>query len=135
MKITLTARNRDAACDAIRNCDDGYVVEIKKPGRNLDQNAALHAVLSDIANSGLPFAGKPRTMAEWKVLMVSGHARVMGDNLEVVQGIEGEPVALRESTARMSKDRMASLIEYTVAWAVQNGIRLRAPASYEQYQR
>ena len=50
MKITLTARNRDAACDAIRNCDDGYVVEIKKPGRNLDQNAALHAILTDIAS-------------------------------------------------------------------------------------
>ena len=135
MKITLTARNRDAACDAIRNCDDGYVVEIKKPGRNLDQNAALHAILTDIARSGIPFAGKPRSMMEWKVLMVSAHATASGEHQEVLQGIEGEPVALRESTARMSKERMSSLIEYTVAWAVQNGIRLRAPASYEQYQR
>ena len=135
MRLTLTQRNRTSVCEAIMSAPDGNTVEIKPAGRNLDQNAALHAVLSDIANSGLPFAGKPRTMAEWKVLMVSGHARVMGDNLEVVQGIEGEPVALRESTARMSKDRMASLIEYTVAWAVQNGIRLRAPVSYEQYQR
>ena len=135
MRLTLTQRNRTSVCEAIMSAPDGNTVEIKPAGRNLDQNAALHAILTDIARSGIPFAGKPRSMMEWKVLMVSAHATASGEHQEVLQGIEGEPVALRESTARMSKERMSSLIEYVASWAVSNGIRLRAPVSYEQYQR
>lgn len=37
-------------------------------------------------------------------------------------GIEGEVVSLRESSAKMSSERMESLIEYTLAYMTSNGI-------------
>ncbi|WP_323053141.1 recombination protein NinB [Klebsiella pneumoniae] len=42
---------------------------------------------------------------------------------EVVPGLEGEFCAIRESTAKMGIRRMTSLIEYSRAFAVQNGVQ------------
>lgn len=40
----------------------------------------------------------------------------------VLMGLEGEVVSLRESSSKMSSERMTSLIEYTMAYMVSNGI-------------
>jgi hypothetical protein len=45
---------------------------------------------------------------------------------EVVPGLEGEFINLRESTALMSKKRSASLIEYALAFCAMNEVRLSA---------
>ena len=100
------------------------VVEAQLEKRSLDQNAKFHALCEDIAKQGTEWAGKPRTAAEWKVLLVSGHAMATKEGAEMVPGLEGEFVNLRESTAKMSKRRSASLIEYTLAFCAQNGIRV-----------
>jgi hypothetical protein len=42
----------------------------------------------------------------------------------MVPGIEGEFVNLRESTARMSKARGSSLIEYTLAFVAMHDIKI-----------
>ncbi len=43
-----------------------------------------------------------------------------------VQGLyTGEFCNIRESTAKMGIKRMTSLIEYSTAWAVGNGVNLR----------
>ena len=102
---------------------DGYVCEIKPSTRSLEQNAKFHALCSDLAKSGLQWAGKERTAAQWKVLMVSGHAIATKEGAEIVPGIEGEFVNIRESTALMSKRRGASLIEYVEAFLAENGIK------------
>jgi hypothetical protein len=100
------------------------VVEAKPENRSLDQNAKFHALVEDIAKQGTQWAGKPRTAAEWKVLLVSGHAIATKEGAEMVPGLEGEFVNLRESTAKMSKKRSASLIEYTLAFCAQNGVKV-----------
>jgi len=117
------ARNR--AIQAVKDAHEGWMVEVKEPTRNLMQNAKFHAICSDIAASGLKWMGKPRTEAQWKTLLVSGHAIATGEDAEVIAGLEGEWVSVRESTARMSKKRTASLIEYALAFAVENGVNLR----------
>jgi len=53
---------------------DGWIVTIQEPTRTLDQSVKFHAICGDIAKSGLLWAGKPRAAAQWKVLLVSGHA-------------------------------------------------------------
>ena len=78
----------------------------------------------DIAKSKFKWMGKERTEAQWKVLLVSGHAVATKEGSEVTVGLEGEYINLRESTALMSKTRGSSLIEYTIAWATENGIKL-----------
>ena len=114
------------AAQACMEAPDGYVVTIKPPGRTGEQNAKFHALVGDIAKSGLQWAGKPRTPAEWKVLLVSAHAMATKEGADIVPGLEGEFVNLRESTALMSKARSSSLVEYTVAFAVQNGVEIGA---------
>lgn len=104
---------------------DGYTVRIAEPSRTLDQNAKFHAICTDIARSGLEWAGKKRTRDQWKVLLVSGHSVVTKEGAEIVPGIEGEFINLRESTARMGRQRASSLIEYAQAFAVSRGVPLR----------
>ena len=116
-----TARCR--AVDAVRNAPAGYVVEIKEPTRTLDQSAKFHAMCGDIARQK-PFAGQMRKPEQWKVLLVSGHAVATKQGSEMVPGLEGEWCNLRESTAKMSTKRMASLIEYVTAYCVENAIML-----------
>lgn len=107
-------RARSLALLAVRHAPDGYVVIVRPRRRSLDQNALFHALCGELA--GRAWAGKPRSAVEWKVLLVSGHAVATQQGAEVVEGLEGELVNLRESTAGMSTSRMSSLIEYAQAW-------------------
>jgi hypothetical protein len=118
----MTARKLAAAY--CQQAPDGYVCTIQEATRTLDQSAKFHAICGDIAKSGLPWAGKPRTAAQWKVLLVSGHAVATGEGSDVLPGIEGEFINLRESTALMSKKRGSSLIEYALAFCASNDIKL-----------
>lgn len=109
----------------IDNAPDGWIAETRPAKRSLDQNAAFHSLCGDLEKQ-LPFAGKMRTLQQWKVLLVSAHSVATDEKADVVPGIEGEFVNLRESTAEMGVARMSSLIEYGVAYAVQNGVKLSA---------
>lgn len=115
-----TARRGCAAF--LASAPDGCRVTFEEPKRSLEQNAKFHALCSDIAASGAEWAGKPRNAQQWKVLLVSGHAVATKEGAEVVPGLEGEFVNIRESTALMSKRRGASLIEYTLAFCASHGI-------------
>lgn len=115
MKFILAhdeARRR--AMQAIASAPAGHVVVVKKPTRSLEQNAKFHAVCQNLA--GREWAGKPRSAMEWKVLLVSGHAVATDGSADIVDGLEGEVVNLRESTAAMTKARGASLIDYAESW-------------------
>ena len=103
------------AIEAVRTAPAGQVVQIKDPTRNGDQNAKFHAICSDFAKSSIQWAGKRRSAEEWKVLLISGHAVATKQGAEIVPGLENEFVNIRESSARMSKQRMCSLIEYAQA--------------------
>lgn len=113
---------RRRALECVSQAPDGYAVTVAEPTRNGEQNAKFHALCGDLAKSGLLWAGKTRTLAQWKVLMVSGHAVATKEGAEMVPGIEGEFVNLRESTAQMSVRRSSSLIEYTLAFMAMNGV-------------
>ena len=114
---------RRNAIAAIESAPEGYRVEVRQSTRSLDQNAKFHAICADLARAGIEWAGKPRTTDEWKVLLVSGHAVATKDGAEIVPGLEGEFVNIRESTARMTKARSSSLIEYATAWCALKGVQ------------
>lgn len=129
-RVTLRlndARLRRRAHEAIDAAPDGWFVVISPPARSLEQNAKLHAILQDLARSDLSWAGRRRSLPEWKVIAVSGHAVATRQEAEIVAGIEGELVNLRESTADMGVRRTASLIEYLTAFCAERGVRLSAP--------
>ena len=103
--------------------------------RSIDQNSILHAICGDISKSGMEWAGKARSPGDWKALLVSAHAVATGQPGEVIQGLEGELVAIRESTAKMSKERASSLIEFALSWCAENEIPLNDPKilAYKQF--
>ena len=106
---------------------DGWVATFKEPRRNTEQNAKFHAICSDLAKSQLQWAGKRRTADQWKVLLVSGHATATKEGAEMVPGLEGEFVNVRESTALMSVKRSSSLIEYALAFCAMQGLEPATP--------
>lgn len=101
---------------------DGDMPRMKP--RTLGQNARLHAMFDDVAAQA-KFNGRQITAKQWKVLFVSGHAIATEKEVDMVIGLEGELLDLRESTATMSSARTASLIEYVHAWAANNGVRFK----------
>ena len=98
------------------------VVKIQPMTRSLEQNSKLHALLSDISKQ-CEFNGQKRDIDTWKMIMVSAHKIATGGKAEMVIGLEGEVINLRESTAQMGVQRLASLIEYITAWGVENGVK------------
>ena len=127
MKRIFVLRSEDIrrrAQAAVWDADDNSRVVISPENRTLEQNAKFHTLTSDIAKSGHQWLGKKRDAAQWKVLLVSGHAVATKEGSEIVPGLEGEFVNLRESTAAMSKLRGASLIEYTLAFMAMNEIHI-----------
>ena len=101
---------------------DGCEVIIQEPRRNSEQSAKFHALCHDLAKSDRQWAGKRRSLEEWKVLLISGHSVATKKGAEMVPGLEGEFLNIRESTARMSKARMSSLIEYAQAFVAMEEV-------------
>ncbi len=118
-----------AHAEARRNCaqfamtgPDGWQVVFQPITRNLEQNAKLHALFSEIAKTE-KYMGRTLSAVQWKTLFISGHAIATGLGVDMVPGIEGEYCNVRESSAQMSVARMSSLIEYVAAWlAMREGV-------------
>lgn len=111
----------------LREAPDGWAVYGRPPVMGETQRQRFNALCADIARAGITFAGKRRSAAEWRVLLISGHNVATGGEAELVSGLEGELIDLRESTTSMSMQRGASLITYTTATAVNFGVALREP--------
>lgn len=122
----VNPRVRANALAEVAKAPDGFVVTIGPRKRSGDQNDHFHAICTDLANSPLQWFGKRRNKEEWKALLVSAHAKATNDDGEVIPGLEGELVAIRESTARMGVHRAASLITYALAYCDANGVELKA---------
>jgi len=124
-KETLKPAFRAAYERAQLPAHDGkrMVLELRPMTRTDEQNKLLHALFGEIAKRAR-FNGEKLTIDEVKVLFVSGHAMATKGEGAIVRGLEGEPVMLRESTAKMSKARFSSLVEYVHAWCAVNGVKV-----------
>lgn len=104
---------------------DAIKIEVREKTRTDEQNAKLHAMLSDIAKQAT-WQGDQLDIDGWKNLFVSGHAIATKSPYKLVMGMEGELVNVRERTSKMGVRRLASLIDYIEAWAGQNNITFTA---------
>jgi hypothetical protein len=123
---------RRLAMSHVASAPGHFVVEVRPVKRTEDQSAKFHAMCGDFEKSGIKWSGKPRSKDEWKVLFISGHSVATGQGAEVVAGLEGELVNVRESSATMGVRRGASLIEYVQAMGAQLGIVWSEPVEETQ---
>ncbi len=92
--------------------------------RTEEQNAKLHALLSDIA-SQKQWAGQRLDVEDWKRLITAGFERANGTHVRMFPSVDGPGMdVLYRRTSRMTKQEMSELIEYATAWAVQQGVVL-----------
>ena len=120
-----TARQR--AVEYVQQAPEGYEVVVRPAKMNNDQKAHFHAICDDLERSGLTWQGKKLTSLQWKLLLISGHSIATKKQVELIEGLEGELIDIRESIADMRKTRGASLIDYSIAFCVLNNVPLRPP--------
>lgn len=108
---------RRRAIEAVRTAPDGYVIKIAEPTRSLEQNAALWALLQDIADH-VEWYGKYLTADDWKTVLTAGLKREQ----RVERGIDGGFVMLGSSTSAMSKREFSELLEFAHAFAAEHGV-------------
>jgi hypothetical protein len=111
----------------VATLEPGWSVTIAPPGRTPPQNNTFHDLCDDIAKARPEWNGLKMTADDWKQMLVLSHAMATdGSGVRLAKDLEGHGlIQLRESTARMSKARATSLIDYTVAWATSNNIPLK----------
>lgn len=130
--IQLTNANRKAIARQVYELAEGWWVSWSEERRTDPQSRKFHALCGDVAKQKT-WMGRSLTKDQWKVLFISGHAVATKRGADMVPGLEGEFVNIRESSATMSKSRKASLLEYCLAWCAQNEVRLSATDSDQAF--
>jgi len=100
---------------------DGAVVNIREATRNLDQNARMWAMLSDVSRAKPE--GRAHSTEVWKALFM--HA--MQYEVRFEMGLNGEsfPVGFRSS--KLSKSQMADLITFIAEYGDRHGVEWTEP--------
>lgn len=124
MRYLLNETSRRYALQAIAEAPDGMEVTIKQPTRNLEQNAALWAALTDVA-SQVNWYGEKLTAEEWKDVLSAAWKRQ-----RVVRGVDGGFVVLGARTSKMTKGEMSELLELVYAFGAEQGVRFRCSSSF-----
>ena len=114
--VHATARRMAAEC--IAAAPDGYVVTVQEPTRNLEQNALMWALLTDIANQ-VEWHGVRLSPDEYKDLLSAGLVKA-----KVVPNIEGNGfVILGQRTSKMGKREFSDLIELIRAFGADHDVK------------
>ncbi len=108
---------RQRALEALQDAPDGYVVTIHEPTRNLEQNAALWAALSDISKQ-VEWYGQRLTPEEWKDVFTASLKRQ-----KVVPGLDGGFVVCGLSTSKMGKSEFSQLLDLAYAFGAEKEVK------------
>ena len=110
-------------------CGGGrLVISVKTETRTLAANARLHAMLTDVSQQAT-YMNKKRSVEFWKGLFVSGWQIATEQKPEIVPGLEGEFINIRESTTTMTMKKISGVMEYIEAWGAFNDVKFRAQES------
>lgn len=119
--ILAAAEQRRLAHHLIDAAPVDAVVTVREPGRNLDQNARLWAMISDVSRA-MP-EGRRHTPETWKALFM--HA--CGHAVHFEMGLSGEPFPVGFRSSRLTKRQMAELITFVRAWGDEHRVPWSEP--------
>jgi hypothetical protein len=113
---------RALACDLIRRAPVDAVVTIKEATRNLDQNAKLWAMLSDISRAKPE--GRAWVPETWKAAFMHS----LGHQVQFCEGLDGAgPFPLGFRSSRLSKRQFADLITVVQEYGDRHGVAWSEP--------
>lgn len=114
---------RRIAAEYIAQAPDGYMVTIQEPTRTLEQNAALHAAISDIARQ-IKWHGEYMDVECWKRLLTAAWARAEHQPVKMIPALDGQGFdVLYHRTSKMSKAEISGLIDYLHAWGTEHEVK------------
>lgn len=115
-------RQRDLAKALIERAPADAVVTIKEATRNLDQNALMWCLLSDIARAKPE--GRHWTAETWKCAFMHS----LGHQVKFAEGLDGSgPFPLGFHSSRLSKSQMADLITTIMEYGDRHSVRWSNP--------
>jgi len=134
---------RERAMEAVREAQEGMVVEIRAPSRSGDQNAKFHAMFTDISRQ-CEFMGHKWKPDDWKRLLVDLFAKTMrnlGTPLHhdgrVIPSLDGTGVVqLGIQTKQFWKKEASDFIEFLYAYGAENGViwsDAKTASEYEEW--
>ncbi len=121
--ILRGASQRALAKQMIDRAPADAVVKISAATRSLEQNAKMHAMLSDISRAKP--GGRCHTAEVWKALMMHacGHAS------QFEMGLNGQPFPIGFRSSRLTVGQMSDLIEFMYAFGAEHGVRWSEPVA------
>lgn len=110
---------RQLAAQCCYDSPAGFVVTVAEPTRSGEQNARLHARLSEIA-ARVEWAGKLRDIETWKRLLTASWLRARGESVEVLPALDGKGVdVVFRRTSTLTKAECAELMDFIEAWEAE----------------
>lgn len=114
---TITATNRRHLAEKVANLPEGLGIKVGPPTRNLEQNAAMWAMLGDISKQ-VVWHGRKLSAESWKHVFSSALKKQ-----DVVPNLDGTGfVVLGLSTSSMSKREMSDLLELMAAFGAEHNV-------------
>lgn len=122
-------RLRDVAIDYVRRAKPGSRVEFKGPKRSNDANAAMWAMLSDIARQ-LVWHGQRLDAESWKLVFLDALRRERKDEMRLVPNIDmtGFVNISPMHSSDLEGPEMHDLLTIISAFGDQHGVVWSAPA-------
>lgn len=115
---------RYGAVQAVSEAPQGYIVEVKEPTRNLEQNALMWCLLACLADQ-TDWHGNRLNAEEWKDLLSAGLVQS-----KVVPNLTGNGfVILGQRTSKLSKSQFAALLELIYAFGTERGVEFTERAA------
>lgn len=117
---------RALACAMIERAPADSVVKISGPTRNLDQNAKLWAMISDVSRAKPE--GRAHTPEVWKCLFMAA----CGHTVQFEMGLDNRPFPIGFSSSRLTKAEFADLITTVAEYGDRHGVQWSEPNPYER---
>lgn len=120
-----TEQDRSRAIEILRKVplDKPLTLVIKQKDRSLEQNAAMHAMLTDISKQ-VEHAGQRWNVTIWKRLCTAAWLREKGESPAMIPAIDGNGVDLiYEKTSKLNVTQCSELIEWILAFGAEHGVK------------
>jgi len=103
----------------------GHFVTIEEPRRNLLQNAAIHACLTDISEQ-FEWHGRKLTVDIWKRLCMAAWLREEGEAPDLVPAIDGNGFdVIYTRTSKLTVAQASRFLEWVKMFGAQNGVQFQ----------
>lgn len=111
---------RRRAAEDCMTADEGWIVKVSPPTRNLEQNALLWKLLGELS-AKVPWHGIKLSAEEYKDLLSAGLVKS-----RVVPNIDGSGfVILGQRTSKMTKGEFSQLLELVMAFGAEHGVEFK----------